>query len=437
MVEATHNRAPSGATMDRVIERPRWRRRAAIAGGVALAAALVLAAAYTTRTPERSFEVAGDRITTARVERGEFDDFIQIRGRFIPLRTVYIDSVQGGQVEAIHVENGAVVAEGALLVELSNASLQLEVISREAQITEQLNNLRSLELAHEKNRLERRRELVEVDYQIVRLEREIERARDLVASGASPRGEVEALTDELGYYKKRRALLRDSQDSVARLEKAQLAHLRRAATQLEANLELTRRNLDGLAVRAPLPGQLTAFTLEVGQSLAPGERIGQIDDPSSYKILADIDEFYIDRVDVGQKAIYEDGAARYELVVAKVRPQVTSGRFQVDLVFEGDAPARVRRGQTAQLRLQLGQPTAAVMIPNAAFYNDTGGAWVFVVSSDSETAVRRNVRLGRRNPEHIEVLEGLTPGEVIVTSPYTSFLEMDRLELTGKEHDDE
>lgn len=434
MADASKNQAPSGAAMDRVIERPRWRRRAAIATTVlALAAAVLLAVRYVTREPQRTLEVAGNRITTAAVERGEFDDFVQIRGRFIPLRTIFIDTVQGGQVEAIHVENGAVVEAGQLLVELSNTALQLEVISREAQITEQLNNLRSLELAHEKNRLDQSRQLVDVEYQIVRLEREIKRARQLAASGASPRVEVEQLSDELAYNKKRQVLLRESQGSIDRLEKAQLTQLRRASKQLEKNLTITRKNLDGLNVRASVAGQLTAFTLEVGQSLAPGERIGQIDDPSSYKILADIDEFYLGRVDVGQRAIYQEGDRRYKLVVAKIRPQVASGRFQVDLTFEGDAPDKVRRGQTAQLRLQLGQPSRAVLIPNAAFYNDTGGAWVFVVSSDKTTAVRRNIRLGRRNPEYIEVLEGLTPGEVIVTSPYTSFLEMDRLELTDKE----
>jgi HlyD family secretion protein len=434
MADTATNQAPSGAAMDRVVARPRWRRRVAIAGlALAAIAGSAFAAMRLSSGADRSLEVAGDRITTAEVSRGEFDDFIQIRGRFVPLRTIYIDTVQGGQVEAIHVDNGAVVERGQLLVELSNTQLQLEVISREAQITEQLNNLRGLELAHERNRLEQQRELVEVEYQVVRLTRLIERARELVESGATPRGQLEENRDELAYYKKRRTLLRESQGTVDRLEKGQLAQLRRAARQLEKNLTITRANLNGLEVRASAPGQLTAFTLEVGQSLAPGDRIGQIDDPSSYKILADIDEFYLGRVDIGQKAIYEAGGERYRLVVEKIRPQIANSRFQVDLTLEGAAPDKVRRGQTAQLRLQLGQPTKAVLVPNAAFYNDTGGAWVFVVSSDRTAAVRREVRLGRRNPEHIEVLEGLTPGEVIVTSPYTSFLEMDRLELTRRE----
>lgn len=435
MGETARNQAPSGAAMDRVVRRPHvWRRRALIAAVIVVAgAALLLLALRFAARSERSLQVAGDRITTAVVESGEFDDFIQIRGRFIPFKTIFIDTVQGGQAEAIHVENGAVVERGQLLVELSNTALQLEVISREAQITEQLNNLRGLELAHEQNRLAQRREIVEVDYQLVRLTREIERSRGLVESGATPRSDLEAMKDELAYYEKRRTILRESKGTADRLEKAQLVQLRRAAKQLEANLGVARKNLDALHVQALAPGQLTAFNLEVGQSLAPGERIGQIDDPSNYKILADIDEFYLGRVDIGQRAVYEVDEASYELTVGKIRPQVKSGRFQVDLVFTAEAPTKVRRGQTAQAKLQLGQPTRAVLVPNAAFFHDTGGAWVFVVSSDRAQAVKRTVRLGRRNPQNIEVLEGLTPGEEIVTSPYTSFLEMDRLELTAQQ----
>ena len=418
--------------MDRVVRRPHlWRRRGlAVAAVLVVAVVLYLAVGSLISGGERSFEVAGDHIVTAAVESGEFDDFIQIRGRFTPLKTIFIDTVQGGQVDAIHTENGAMVERGQLLVELSNTALQLDVISREAQIAEQLNNLRSLELAHEKNRLTQRREVVEVDYQIVRLTRQINRSSGLVARGAAPRGELEENKDELAYYKKRRAILRDSRETADRLQKAQLVQLRKTAKQLEANLSVASQNLEGLRVRALAPGQLTAFNLEVGQSLAPGERIGQIDDPSSYKILADIDEFYLGRVDIGQRADLQVGDTSYALTVAKIRPQVKNSRFQVDLVFDSEAPANVRRGQTAQARLQLGQRTKATLVPNAAFYHDTGGAWVFVVSGDRTHAVRRKVRLGRRNTQHIEVLEGLSPGETIITSPYTSYLEMDRLELT-------
>jgi len=419
--------------MDRVVKRARpWRRWAVVAVAVIAVAAGVVIARRQLASGGRTLTVAGDRITTAEVKTGEFDDYIQIRGRFTPLTTVYIDTTQGGQVEAIHVENGARVEPGQLLVELSNTKLQLDVIAREAEITEQLNNVRGLELAHEQNRLAQEREAVEVDYQLVRLNREIKRSEALANSGTLPRGTLEEMRDERAYYQKRQTLLRESRQTVDRLERAQLAQLRTAAKQLEKNLTVTRANLAGLHVRATVPGQLTAFDLEVGQSLAPGERLGQIDDPSSYKILADIDEYYLGRVDVGQHAIYEADGVTYSLTVSKIRPQVTGSRFQVDLLFDGKAPSRVRRGQTAQIRLQLGQPTTTVLIPNAAFYHDTGGAWVFVVTSDGDEAIRRDVRLGRRNPQYIEVLDGLSPGEEIVTSPYTSFVDVQRLQLTAR-----
>lgn len=430
MVEARTEPSPeavSGAAMDRVVRRRSpWPRRAAIGGGLAIAAVV----GYVALRPasQRSVEVAGSRITTARVVRGQFDDVIAVRGQVTPLRTTYVDTASGGQVEAIAVEDGAKVERGQLLVELSNTSLQLDLISREAQITEQLNLLRGLELRHEETRLASERELVEVRYQIKRLSRLVAAQQDLVASGATARVELDNLKDELEYYQQRLAVQTRTRAAADRLEQAQLVQMRAAAAQLEKNLDLARKNLDSLKVKAPAAGTLSAFTLEVGQSLAAGDRIAQIDDPDHHKIVADIDEFYLSRVDVGQRADYPSGDTTYHLKVAKIRPQVQHGQFQIELVFDGDAPAAVRRGQTAQVRLQLGQPSEALVLPNAAFYNDTGGAWVFVVSGDH--AVRRTVRLGRRNPTQIEVLDGLSEGEEIVTSPYTSYLDMDRLQLT-------
>ena len=223
--------------------------------------------------------------------------------------------------------------------------------------------------------------MVEVRYQIERLDAASSRTRaSWSSSGASPRGELDDMQDELELLPAAAAGAdRDPRRRRSRCSSAQLVQLRAAAQQLEKNLDIARKNLDSLKVKAPVAGKLSAFTLEVGQSLAPGDRIAQIDDPDHFKVVADIDEFYLPRVDVGQRADYPLGGTTYQLAVAKIRPQVQNGQFQVELVFAGDAPAGVRRGQTAQVRLQLGQPTEAVLIPNAAFYNDTGGAWVFVV----------------------------------------------------------
>ena len=429
MDRTSQNQPVSGQAMDRVLpRRSRWLRAGPIA---ALAVAGAVAAYLALRpAPERTQAVEDDGIVVSKVIRGRFDDFIQVRARATPARTTFIDTAQGGQVEAIHVEDGAMVEKGQLLVELSNTALQLDAISREAQITEQLNNLRGLELALEQNRLAHKREIVEVNYQIARLTRQSARRDQLAGDGVVARGEQEDMAEELAYYKRRRDVQLESFKTADRLQRAQLVQLRASSTQLEKNLQVARGNLDSLRVVAPMPGQVTAFSLEVGQSLAAGERIAQIDDPARYKLTAEIDEFYVNRVDIGQRADYELQGHTYLLTVAKIRPQVQNARFEADLKFEGESPTDVRRGQTAQLKLQLGQPTDATLIPNAAFYHDTGGGWVFVVSGDHRHAVRRNVRLGRRNPKHIEVLDGLQPGEEIVTSAYTNYLDTDRLELT-------
>lgn len=422
--------APSGAGMDRVVaRRSPWPRRAAVAGVVALVAG---AGFYVLRPDgQRSLAVEGSHITIAKVTRGEFDDVIQVRGRVTPLRTTYVDTASGGQVEEILVEDGAQVKRGQLLVVLSNTSLQLDLISREAQITEQMNNLRGLELTQEQSRLSHEREMVEVQYQIKRLTRQTARTQEMVDRGVSPTNELDDLKDELAYYKKRLEVLVKTRAEADKLQKAQLVQMRAANEQLQKNLDIARRNLDSLRVKAPADGQVSAFTLEVGQSLGAGDRIAQIDDPDHYKVVADIDEFYLSRVDLGQHADYPQKEETYPLTVAKIRPQVQNGKFEVELTFTGDSPTDIRRGQTAQIRLQLGQPEQAVLVPNAAFYNDTGGAWVFVVSSDHTRAIKRKVRLGRRNPKFIEVLDGLSPGEEIVTSPYTNYLDLDRLDLTS------
>ena len=420
--------APSGAAMDRVIRRRSpWIVRGIVLAAVA--AAGVTAFLLLRPDSEKSVEVQGSRITIAKVTRGQFEDIIQVRGRVTPLRTTFVDTASGGQVEKILVEDGATVERGQLLIELSNTQLQLDLISREAQITEQLNNLRGLELAQEQTRLVHEREMVEVRYQIKRLKRQIATNEPIVESGATPRIELDDMKEELEYYEKRLKVQTDTRGAADKLQRQQLVQLRAASQQLEKNLVIARKNLESLAVKAPAAGKLSAFTLEIGQSLAAGDRIAQIDDPTNYKVVVDIDEFYLPRVDIGQRADYPLESATYQLEVAKIRPQVQNGQFQVELVFKGDAPSAVRRGQTAQVRLQLGQPGEAVMVPNGAFYNDTGGAWVFVVSSDRGHAVKRNVRLGRRNPQHIEVLDGLVVGEEIVTSPYTNYLDMDRLQL--------
>ncbi len=417
-------------TMDRRIERGWLHRYWKSISAVMLLAGIGIAFIL---WPERgrSFVVDDARINISRVTTGQFDDFIPVRGRVTPLRTVYLDSVEGGRVEKVYVEDGINVKAGDLLVELSNTALQLDVISREAQVTEQLNALLTLELDLERNKLQHKRDLVEIDYQLQRLQRLVERRKVQAQNGNIPRADLEDVEDELAYYEKRRAVTLASQKMDLDLQKAQMRQLRDSAGQLQQNLGYARRNLDALKVRAPADGKLTSLNAEVGQSLTRGERLGQIDNPNEFKLAVQIDEFYLNRVDLEQLAELVVDGRQFQMLVAKIYSQVNNGRFEVDLVFTGDIPERIRRGQTFQLRLFLGDASDAILIPNGAFFQDTGGLWVFVVTRDGRQAIRRSLQLGRRNTRYIEVLDGLEPGERVITSPYTSFLDMQRLLLSA------
>ncbi len=425
-------RQPSGARMDRPVRRkPRRWWAAAMLGMLAVVGAL-LASRWLFPEAGRSLRVGAEQVSIATVARGVFEDFIPVRARVVPRSTVFLDAVEGGRVEAVLVEDGAMVEEGQVLVRLSNAQLQLDVIAREAEVTQQLNNLDTLRLQLAQNRLAHRRTLIDVDYQIRRLSRLAEDGERMIGDGYVSQRELDDAREELDYQRALRTVTLEAQATDESLQEAQLKQLTDAAEQLRANLRLARENLANLEVRAPIAGQLTAFDIEVGQSLARGERIGHIDDPERYKLTALIDEFYLARVDIALPASTEVGGEQLDLRVTKIYPQVSNGQFEVDLSLTGEAPSQVRRGQTLQTRLQLGDPSEAVLIPNGAYYQDTGGNWVFVVAGDGQAAVRRPVRLGRRNARQIEVLDGLQPGERVIVSPYTGFLAMDRLVLAQR-----
>lgn len=418
----------SGQGMDRVVERQTpWTRKAAYgAAGIVLIAAIVWLAGLI--TGGRTLAVNADRIRIAEATLGTFEDFIPLRGRLVPSSTVYLDAIEGGRVEEVLLEDGAIVAAGTFIARLSNTNLQLEVLGREAAVTEQLNNMRTIELQLEQNRLSHSRNLVEIEYQIKRLNRSIERQRDLVGKSLVSQSTLDELQDELDYYMRRRDVTLESQATDARLQEAQLRQLRAAGEQLESSLRFARKNLDDLNVRAPVSGKLSGFNIEVGESIARGGRLGQIDDPDNYKLNVKIDEFYLGRVDLQQLATVENNGRNVDLRVSKIYPQVSSGQFEVDMTFV-EEPVGLRRGQTLQLKLTLGDNADAVLIPNGSYYQDTGGQWLFVVTPDASEAVKREVRLGRRNTDFIEVLDGLEPGERVVVSPYTSYTGMDRLSL--------
>jgi HlyD family secretion protein len=418
----------SGQGMDRAVARKTPITRKVAYGVGAVLAALFIYWLVGMLLGGRSLSVNSQRVFVSDVTVGTFEDFIPLRGRLVPRSTVYLDAIEGGRVEEVLIEDGALVNAGDPIARLSNTNLQLEVLGREAAVTEQLNNMRTIELQLEQNRLSHKRNLVEIDYQIIRLNRSIDRQRELAEQNLVSQSTVDELQDELDYYLNRREVTLESQATDARLQEQQLAQLRAAGEQLETSLSFARKNLEDLNVRAPVSGKLSGFDIEVGESIVRGGRLGQIDDPDGYKLNTQIDEFYLGRVDLGQVATAESGRDEYDLSIAKIYPQVNNGQFEVDMLFE-DEPENMRRGQTLQVKLTLGDNADAILIPNGSFYQETGGNWIFVVSADGTEAIRRSVRLGRRNTDFIEVLDGLEPGEKVITSPYTSYVDMDRLTL--------
>ena len=412
--------------MDRRIEQKS--RRPLIIGGATGAAVLLLIIFFATFDASTSFTLDGQRIRTSQVATGVYEDFIPLRAAVEPERTVYLDAVDGGRVEDILVEEGSFVEEGQPLIDLSNTSLQLDVIAREAEVSEQLNNLRNTQLAIEQNRLKLKSDLIEIDYEIRRLSRLVARYEELQDKQFISKNEYEDTRDELQYYRSRREVTRESQVQDEKIRLTQIAQLNNSVEHLERNLKLARANLDNLLIRAPRSGRLTSLNAEIGEAKSRGERLGQIDDVDRFKATALVNEFYLNRVRDGQQAQLEIDGRDYLLEVSKIYPEVRASQFEVDFRFIGDAPPDIRRGQTLQLRLVLGDTTErATLLANGPFFNDTGGAWVFVLDPDGKVATRRMVKLGRRNPAMIEVESGLLPGDEVIISSYANFIEVDRL----------
>ncbi|MEA3044385.1 MAG: HlyD family secretion protein [Sphingomonadales bacterium] len=421
----------SGGGMDREVASRRLPAKVKIGLGAA-ALLLLLAAFYYFAPSANSQTVPASRLTISTVTQGRFDDFLPLRARVEPLVTVFLDAVEGGRVEQVVVEDGAMVAQGQLLAVLTNSDLQLNLLARQTEVIQQINSMRSQELALNQTRLANERARIEADLATQTARRQFEMQRPLAARGFISGRQIADSRDTYEANRARSDVLRRQQATDERLQSSQLAQLRQSAASLNASLGIARATLDALNLRAPVAGQLTSFSIQVGQSLTRGERLGQIDSAGRNKLRAQVDEFYLRRVVEGQIATAEVGGRQYRMRVSKIYPQVQGGAFEIDLQFVGPEPADLQRGQTVQARLTLGAPAQARMIPNGSFYNDTGGSWVFVVAPDGGSAVRRNVRLGRRNDEAIEVLEGLDPGERVITSPYTGFAERDRLILSGQ-----
>jgi HlyD family secretion protein len=422
--------AISGGAMDRVVVRKRIDKRILIGGGAA--AILLLILLFWLFAPRAdSMSVPRDRLAIAAAESGTFDDFLPLRARVTPLVTVYLDAVEGGRVDQKLVEDGAHVTQGQELAVLSNAELQLSTLEKQAEVEQQLNNMRSQELALTQTRNANLRDLNQAETDLAKTRRQYELQKPLADKGFVSTKTFNDTKDDLQYQQHRLAILKQSIQQTESLQSSQLHQLRVASTSLNSSMGIARSNLGQLSIRAPVTGELSGFDIQLGQSLQQGERIGQIDSSGGNKLQADVDEFYLGRVHVGQSATADLDGKTYRLKVAKVYPQVRNGQFVIDLNFDGPAPTSVQRGQTLQAKLTLGDSTKALLIPNGAFFNDTGGSWIFVVDKNGRGATKRQVQLGRKNSESIEVLGGLSAGEQVVTSSYSGLVDKDHLTFSS------
>ncbi len=415
--------------MDRKIEKKKWTVKKIITySAVGIFAIVIL---YSLIFGDRSskLNVEKDKITISEVKYGPFQEYIPVTGTVQPIETFLLDVSDGGKVVKKFVEEGAFVNAGDPILKLDNASLTLNIIYNEANVFQQINSLRSTRLSMEESRLSLLGQLLDVDHSL-RLQKTIyENNKILYEKNLISKIEYQNAKDEYEYLLKKKGLTLETfkKDSLFRTQ--QIDQLEKSVNTLQENLNITKKQLEDLTVKAPIKGQLTSLNAEIGQSLAPGANVGEIDVVDSFKVRVAIDEHYIARVSAGQTGEFSFNNNDYKLVIKKVYPEVKNGQFEVDMHFVGKVPQGIRRGQSLQIRLELGELSQALTIERGGFYQTTGGQWIFVVSPSGDYAIKREIKLGRQNSQEFEVLDGLKKGEKVITSSYDTFGDVDKLIL--------
>ncbi len=381
------------------------------------------------RDPSSVYRVESDKITIEEVKRDQFQDYIRIIGYVEPISIVYLDAVEGGVVEERLIEEGSMVNKGDVILKLTNTNLNLSILNSEAQLAEKSNFLRETQINMEQQKLLLQRELINLDFDLIQKERAYQQNEELYKDELISREEYMRSKEDFEMAVKLKKLSRERyyQDSVFR--KNQVEKISQNLNSMQRNLELIYQRQENLNIKTPVDGQLGLLNAELGENIAIGQRVGQINVLTSYKINAEIDEHYIDRIRQGLNATFERQNEVFGLTVRKVYPEVRDGRFEVDLNFSGELPNNIRAGQSYHIGLQLGETQEAVLIPRGGFFQSTGGQWVYVITLDGKEAVKRNIKIGKQNPQYYEVLEGLEPGEKVVTSSYDTFGENDKLVL--------
>ena len=416
--------------MDKIIERPTGWKAAFTRKALPwwLGAALACLVIFLLVKPSHStLRVSGDTISVSEVKAGEFNDYIRLSGTVQPLVTIQISPVEGGIVDAILIEEGSMVKKGDEILRLSNDNLDLQILNSEAELAEKENILRNTQIQMEQDRLNVKQSKAEYQLDVKRLKRKYEQQKTLYEENLIAREDyLKAKEDyDLAAEKLQIILDKEVQDSLFR--STQVERMRESLENMQINMRMIRKRKDNLTIKAPIDGQLGILDAVLGENIGAGTKIGQISDMSSYKIEAQIDEHYIDRVTPGLAATFERQGATFNASLRKVYPEVRDGKFKADFKFDGKQPDNIRSGQTYYLNLQLGQPEEAVIIPRGTFYQKTGGKWIYVVNKEGTKAVKREIRIGRQNPQYYEVLEGLEPGEKVITSGYDTYGDSDVL----------
>ncbi|HRJ28223.1 MAG TPA: efflux RND transporter periplasmic adaptor subunit [Cyclobacteriaceae bacterium] len=407
--------------MDRQLKKKNWTlKRIATIGGIGI---FVVFVGYQVLFADRRsrLKVEKDKITISTVSRGVFQEFIPQTGTVEPSRTVYLDAVEGGTIKRVVAESGALLKPGDVILELSNLNREISVLDQESNLTQSINRIRETRLQITQNALRQQESLITIDNALATLKPQYERQKQLFSKQLISKQEFERTeADYLANIKRKEITYQAYRlDSLDRLR--QIVQLDQSERKLLQSLENVGKILDNLVVKAPIEGQLTRPQLDVGQSVNPGQRLGQVDVVGSYKVRVEIDEIYLPRISEGLRATTNYAGKDYGLVITYVYPNVQNGRFPVDMNFTGETPSGIRRGLSLRLRIELGQSSEELLLPVGGFYKDTGGNWVYVLEADGNRAVKKSVRLGRKNTEHFEVLEGLKPGDKVITSSYENF----------------
>jgi len=417
--------------MDRPIKRSKWRSRPVMIGAGA-AGALVLAvvvALAVSGSSMRTLRVPVTNVTIEPVSQGVFHDFTPLQGKITPKDTLYLDALQGGQVREVLVQAGDRVVKGQPLIQFTNHDVELDVLQREAVAAQSLTQAQTYQTQLEQSHANNERQLQQIDYDIVRLKRALDRRKSYEGQGVFPQEQLDQIKDELDHNLKQRPIQAATNKAQDDIRKLQLPQIRDEISSLQMSLKRIAARLDDLTVKAPATGRLTVLDLKIGQSAKQGDRLAELVPDTGFKVTADVDEYYLSRVKTGQIAMAEFNGKEARLKAIRVYPQVKDGVFNVDLVFDGKEPEGLTTGAAVQGRLSLGGDQPALVLPAGAFLERSGGDYVFVVSADGHHADRRRIKLGRRNSEQVEVLSGLKAGERVVTSDYEGYEKLDRIQF--------